>query len=85
MKRGFKVVLKVSTKDSIQKEIDVYEQLKGIDGLPLMYGWCLWSPPFSYISMEPFAGDLYCRIEDHGPMCLRQACEVAGAVVSFSA
>ena len=31
-KRGFKVVPKVSTKDSIQKEIGIYEQLKGIDG-----------------------------------------------------
>ena len=49
-----------------------------------MYGWLLWSPSFSYISMEPFAGDLYRPIENHGPMCLRRACEVAGTVVSFN-
>ena len=32
--------------------------------------------------MEPFAQDLYGYVEDHGPMHLKRACEVAGTIVS---
>ena len=73
---GTRVVLKIGTEDEIKREIDIYNRLPGI------FGWCLFSPSFSYISMEPFSQDLYGYVQDHGPMRLRQACEVGGTIVS---
>lgn len=79
-----RVTLKVASKDDIQQEVDIYQQLVGIDGIPLVFGWSLFNPSFSYISMEPFTRDLYDHIQDVGPMCLGQACEVARTIVSVN-
>ncbi|KAF9643568.1 hypothetical protein BDM02DRAFT_3264024, partial [Thelephora ganbajun] len=81
-KRGIRVMFKISSQDDIQREVDIYKQLVGMVGLPLIFGWCLFSPSFSYMSMELFTRDLYHYIQDHGPMCLRQACKVAETVLS---
>ena len=75
-------MLKIGNKNEIKQEIDIYKQLAGISGLPSIFGWCLFNPSYSYISMEPFSQDLYGYVEDHGPMHLRQACEVGGTIVS---
>ena len=48
----------------------------------MRYGSYLSSSPFSYFSMELFTQDLYRYVQERGPMCPRQACEIAGPVVS---
>jgi len=53
--------------------------------LPMLCGSCLFSPSFSYLSMQPFTQDLYRYVQERGSMCSKQACEVAGTVVSADA
>ena len=70
--------LKVSTKDNIQQEVDIHKQLDLIPRIPLIFGWCLFSKTFGYISTEPFDQDLYHYVQNRGPTNLKQACEIAG-------
>jgi hypothetical protein len=56
--RGSGVTLKTNTKGHIQREVDIYKRLVGIAGLPLLFGWCLFIPPFSYTSMKPFTSNV---------------------------
>jgi len=76
------VILKIGRVEEVERERDIYLLLEDIEGIPAIYGWCLTSPTASYISIEPFAEDLYHYITANGPMNLRQACEVAGTIVS---
>jgi len=59
-------------------------QVEGIPGIPDVYGWCVTNPMASYLSIQPFTTDLFQYLMDNGAMRLRQACEVAGKVVSLS-
>lgn len=76
------VVLKIGRVEEVTKERDIYIELEGIPGIPVIYGWCVTSPETSYISIQPFAEDLYRYVMANGHVPLRQACEVAGEIVS---
>ena len=78
------VILKIGRAKEVAKERDIYLRLEGIPGIPVIYGWCVTNPSTSYISIQPFAEDLYQYIAAKGPMSIRQACEVAEDLVSSS-
>lgn len=78
------VILKIGRVEEVVKERDIYVQLEGIPGIPIIYGWCVTDPMTSYISLEPFTEDLYEYVATNGAVCLRQACKVAGEVVSVN-
>ena len=76
------VVLKIGTAHELTKERDIYQQLIGIPGISGLYGWCITNPTVSYLSIQPFTEDLYHYVTANGPMSLRKAWEVVGAIVS---
>ena len=78
------VILKIGRVEDVVKERNIYVQLEGIPGIPIIYGWCVTNPLTSYISLQPFAEDLYEYVVANSAVCLRQACKVAGEVVSVN-
>jgi hypothetical protein len=78
------VILKFDKPGALIEERDIYRQLKGISGIPSIYGWWVTDPTVGYISMQPFDEDLYRYIVRNGPMGLSEACEVARTVVRLN-
>lgn len=76
------VILKIAYAADVIRERDIYLQLDRIPGVPALYGWCVTNPAVSYISIQPFAEDLYRYVMDNGPMDLMQACGIARTIVS---
>ena len=68
-KHNILVILKIGGMDEIIRERDVYIQLEGIPGIPALYGSCVTSPTGSYLSVQPFATDLFNYVADNGVMC----------------
>lgn len=75
-------MLKLGGPEEVARERDIYLQLKGIAGIPAIYGSCVNHPTASYISIQPFDVDLYRYVVANGPMCLREACGVVSTLVS---
>ena len=48
--------------------------IEGTPGIQAIYGWCITSPTGSYISIQPFAEDLFRYITANGPMRPREPC-----------
>lgn len=75
-------MLKVGESKDVIRERDIYQLLDKVPGVPLLYGYNFGNPKNSYISIQPFAEDLYHYVATNGPLGLRQACGVARAIVS---
>lgn len=78
-------MLKISGRAAIQEELNIYNELAGVAGLPEIFGWGVSETALNYISMEPFTRDLHHYVQETGPMQTSQACKVATTVVSTAA
>ena len=72
----------VTRAEEVVKVHNIYVQLKGILGIPIIYGWCVTDPMTSHISLQPFTKDLYEYVAANGAMCLKQVCKVMEEVMS---
>ncbi|KAF9642456.1 kinase-like protein [Thelephora ganbajun] len=82
LKRQRRVVIKLARGDVIKKEAEIYKRLGRIQGIPLIFGWCIPGPSHtSFICMQEFTQDLSQLVNDKGPLSLRLACRVAGSIL----
>jgi len=81
-KRQRRVGLKLSSREIIAKEVEIYERLGATPNVPSVFGCLLAGPPnLSYLCMEEFEGDLSQYVDSHGPMTLGFACAIANHIL----